>query len=124
MAQWDYDFAIFPPGERLIQLKRMGQAGWELVAIVGPDDNHFWFKRPVTASRVVEPAEEAEQPSRSYVEPDPPPPAETLYLAVKREEEDKMLTIMSDAGYYIRNITTDRVVIGSQLGIIFTKRQK
>jgi hypothetical protein len=124
MPQWDYDFAIFPPGERLLQLKRMGRDGWELVAVVGDDDNKFWFKRPMANStRSV--VEFADNEADSQPSPPPPPPVETLSITLLKRDEDKVLAAMSNAGYYIKDISTDRVTLNpTEIDIKFTKREK
>ena len=47
-----------------------------------------------------------------------------LYLIVRMEDQNRILSIMSRAGYYIKDVTTDRKVDGAYVTYTFTQRKK
>jgi hypothetical protein len=86
---------------------------------VAPDSNawgdaRFGYER---ADRV-----EKQESKPNFVLADPEP--ETECLTVLIDDQNKMLRIMSNAGYYIKDVARDRTVDGAFVTYTFTKRVK
>ena len=47
-----------------------------------------------------------------------------LYLIVRMEDQNRILSIMSRAGYYIKDVNTDRKVDGAYVTYTFTSKEK
>ncbi len=153
-TRWDYDIRTLSDADRLPVLKKMGSEGWEMIGLKeeprsgtpGLNDAAtyitYWFKRPIEESVDMRDvldhgkpkytmdqllAEEAiaavavarGQTTTLAMVDDP-----VLYLIVRMEDQNRILSIMSRAGYYIKDVTTDRKVDGAYVTYTFTQRKK
>ena len=84
----------------------------------------YWFKRPFSSIErlVLEELDSLRQhvSKPNFVMVDDP----VLYLIVRMEDQNRILSIMSRAGYYIKDVNTDRKVDGAYVTYTFTQRKK
>ena len=82
----------------------------------------YWFKRPIEENGLVLGIKlsETQHVKPNFVMVDDP----VLYLIVRMEDQNRILSIMSRAGYYIKDLTTDRKVDGAYVTYTFTSRKK
>ena len=73
-------------------------------------DSNAWGDGPFASSKP------------NFVLADPTP--ETLNLTVVIDDQTKILRIMSEAGWYVKDVSKDRKVDGAFVTYMFTKRQK
>jgi len=148
MLKWDYEEKIVTSSEKLAILKKMGSEGWELLDGYSRDTySHererdickLLFRRPiVSAENVKYPIKERTnwrlreierfrekhmtEPVKEIKEVKPPE-VELLHIDVKIKDENKILYIMSEAGWYVKDVNRDRKVDGGFVFITFTKRK-
>ena len=151
MTKWDCEERILNHTERISVCKKMGNEGWELVAVQGMV---HYFKRPIEETQLLAEKEAIERAKRrnrdqaipdsnvwgdtpkfkeweerrscsehtsNFVLVDPP---ETLDLTVVIDNQTKILRIMSEAGWYIKDVAKDRKVDGAFVAYTFTKRRE
>ena len=83
----------------------------------------YWFKRPIEENGLVlgiRLSETQHVSKPNFVMVDDP----VLYLIVRMEDQNRILSIMSRAGYYIKDVNTDRKVDGAFVTYTFTQRKK
>jgi hypothetical protein len=121
MTKWEYDFDWILPRDRRSQLKKMGEQGWELVTVDYNFDlahaQTYYFKRPVEEkSSMVRDTEADVDDSKQFLS------KQLLHLIVRVEDQYRVLSLMSKAGWYIKDVTKDRKVDGAYVTYVFTKR--